>query len=94
MPTSTKKTATEDSFVEALGGERKKGGSTSAGKIVDLFGESPRILEAIRNARTVQKLSYDHIAMTLTKTAKKTIGEDVSVSGAAVKTWLNGQDIK
>jgi hypothetical protein len=63
-------------------------GAGGAGlRIVNLFGDQPEVLDAIRRARRDRKLSFAAIAKFLT------VNGDHPVSSAAVQTWLAKEGI-
>ena len=60
------------------------GGTTP--KIVQLFGDQPDVLEAIRRARRDRHLSYAQIALYLSQNGYE-------IKEGAVKNWLTSQGI-
>lgn len=83
-----------DPIVAALAQQQKPKGSHSGGRVNDLFAERPQILEAIRVARSQQRLSYDHIASAITRAMQAMPElEGESISGSAIKTWCDKQGI-
>ena len=82
----------DESIVAALSDQKPPKGSTthSSGKVEQLFGDRPAVLEAIVAAKRDQRLSYAHIAGTLTKMLQQEPETaDAYVSRSAVQTYLN-----
>lgn len=62
-------------------------GSSQANKIELLFGDSPKLLDAIRRARTERHLGYAAIAKFLTTRTGHKVGD------TSVKNWLASQGV-
>lgn len=61
------------------------GGGTTP-KVIQLYGDRPEVLDAIRRARSERHLSFKQIAVYLSANGP-------SISEGAVQTWLNKQGI-
>lgn len=81
----TKPKAKYDDVAEELDGLSSSGNQVN--KIEALFGDSPKLLEAIKRARSVNHHGHGKIAAFLTQRTGHRVGE------TSVKNWLSSQGI-
>lgn len=75
-----------DDLISGLS-ELTAGTRTGSMKVLEYFGDQPKMLDAICKARKEQKLSHEAIASYFTK-------KGYPMRGGAVKNWLKTQGIE